>query len=62
VLIVVGGAGSLTTVQSKTALTRGSTVLIPYSAGTTTLQASERAAGDEPLRAIRCLPGNASRG
>ena len=57
VLIVVGGSGSLTTTKSETALTRGSTVLIPYSAGPTTL----RATGPDPLRAIRCLPGNASR-
>lgn len=57
VLIVVGGTGSLTTAQSEMALTRGSTVLIPYSAGATQLHA----AAHEPLRAIRCLSGNASR-
>jgi mannose-6-phosphate isomerase len=57
VLIVLGGTGSLTTAHSETALTRGSTVLIPYSAGTTTLRTS----GHESLHAIRCLPGDASR-
>lgn len=57
VLIVASGSGSLATAGSQTPLTRGSTVLIPYAAGPTTI----RTTGHEPLRAIRCLPGNASR-
>jgi mannose-6-phosphate isomerase len=55
VLIVLDGAGSLTTGQSETALARGSTVMIPYSAGPTTLHA-----GVDGLHVIRCLPGNSA--
>ena len=50
VLIVVGGVGTLTTATSRLELSRGSTVLIPYSAGPTTLRGT--------LHAIRCLPGD----
>jgi mannose-6-phosphate isomerase len=50
VLIVVGGTGTLTTSTSELELRRGSTVLIPYSAGPTTLHGS--------LHVIRCLPGD----
>jgi mannose-6-phosphate isomerase len=56
VLIVVGGSGSLTTAESDIDLARGSTVLIPFSAGPTTL----RAAADASLHVIRCLPGDPS--
>jgi mannose-6-phosphate isomerase len=52
VLIVLGGAGTLTTAVSELELHRGSTVLIPYSAGPTTLRGT--------LQAIRCLPGVSS--
>ncbi len=38
VLIVLGGEGSLTTATSQLELRRGSTVLIPYSAGPTALR------------------------
>lgn len=50
VLIVLDGEGTLTTPTSELELHRGSTVLIPYSAGPTTLQGS--------LHVIRCLPGD----
>ena len=50
VLIVLEGDGTLTTPTSELELHRGSTVLIPYSAGPTTLNGN--------LRAIRCLPGD----
>jgi len=50
VLIVIGGTGTLTTPTSELELTRGSTVLIPYSAGPTTLRGT--------LHAIQCLPGD----
>jgi mannose-6-phosphate isomerase len=50
VLIVLGGEGSLTTPTSELELRRGSTVLIPYSAGPTTLRGG--------LHAIQCLPGD----
>jgi mannose-6-phosphate isomerase len=50
VLIVLGGAGTLSTATSELELHRGSTVLIPYSAGPTTLRGT--------LHAIRCLPGD----
>jgi mannose-6-phosphate isomerase len=50
VLIVLGGTGTLTTPTSELELTRGSTVLIPYSAGPTTLRGT--------LHAIQCLPGD----
>jgi mannose-6-phosphate isomerase len=55
VLIVLSGIGSLTTAHSETALARGSTVMIPYSAGPATLHA-----GAESLQVIRCLPGNSA--
>jgi len=48
VLIVLEGAGELVTASSQTAVARGSTVLIPYSAGAVTVRGT--------LRAIRCLP------
>ncbi len=50
VLIVLAGEGSLTTARSQLELRRGSTVLIPYSAGPTALRGA--------LHAIRCLPGD----
>jgi mannose-6-phosphate isomerase len=50
VLIALGGTGTLTTPASSLELRRGSTVLIPYSAGPTTLHGA--------LRVIRCLPGD----
>jgi mannose-6-phosphate isomerase len=50
VLIVVEGTGTLTTPTSALELRRGSTVLIPYSAGPTTLRGN--------LHVIRCLPGD----
>ena len=52
VLIVLDGAGTLRTPTAELYLRRGSTVLIPYSAGPTTLHGT--------LRAIRCLPGDPS--
>ena len=52
VMIVLGGRGSLTTASSELQLSRGSTVLIPYSAGPTTLRGT--------LHAIRCLPADPS--
>ncbi len=48
VLIVVEGAGSVTTTTSALPVERGSTVLVPYSAGPVTLRGA--------MRAIRCLP------
>jgi mannose-6-phosphate isomerase len=54
VLIVLGGTGSIITARSETALARGSTVMVPYSAGPTTLRGSG-------LHVIRCLPGNSPR-
>jgi mannose-6-phosphate isomerase len=56
VLIVVDGSGSLTTAASDIELARGSTVLIPFSAGPTTLRATTGAS----LHVIRCLPGDPS--
>jgi mannose-6-phosphate isomerase len=50
VLIVLDGEGTLTTPTSELALRRGSTVLIPYSAGPTTVRGN--------LHVIRCLPGD----
>ncbi|HZV27806.1 MAG TPA: class I mannose-6-phosphate isomerase [Acidothermaceae bacterium] len=50
VLIVLDGEGTLITATSELELHRGSTVLIPYSAGPTTLRGS--------LHVIRCLPGD----
>jgi mannose-6-phosphate isomerase len=52
VLIVLGGTGTLSTATSELELRRGSTVLIPYSAGPATLRGT--------LHAIRCLPGDAA--
>jgi mannose-6-phosphate isomerase len=48
ILIVLEGAGVLETAASRTELARGSTILIPYSAGPTTVRGR--------LRAVRCLP------
>ena len=48
VLIVLEGAGSVVTAKSKVPVERGSTVLVPYSAGSLELRGA--------LRAIRCLP------
>jgi mannose-6-phosphate isomerase len=48
ILVVLDGTGALHTANSNADVARGSTVLIPYSAGTTTLRGQ--------LRAIRCLP------
>jgi mannose-6-phosphate isomerase len=48
ILIVLDGAGTVQTANSSIDVARGSTVLIPYSAGTTTLRGQ--------LRAVRCLP------
>jgi mannose-6-phosphate isomerase len=50
VLIVLEGEGTLTTPVSELDVHRGSTVLIPYSAGPTTLNGN--------LHVIRCLPGD----
>jgi mannose-6-phosphate isomerase len=50
VLIVLDGAGTLTNSTSELEVRRGSTVLIPYSAGPATLHGA--------LHAIRCLPGD----
>jgi mannose-6-phosphate isomerase len=50
VLIVLGGDGTISTPTSELELRRGSTVLIPYSAGPTTLRGN--------LHVIRCLPGD----
>ena len=52
VLIVVEGAGSVVTAKSELPVERGSTVLIPYSAGPVELRGA--------MRAIRCLPPTAS--
>ncbi|HTC69069.1 MAG TPA: mannose-6-phosphate isomerase, partial [Acidothermaceae bacterium] len=54
VLIVLEGTGSLATAHSEMALARGATVMIPYSAGPTTLRSTG-------LHVIRCLPGNSTR-
>jgi mannose-6-phosphate isomerase len=48
VLIVVEGAGSVTTTASVLPVKRGSTVLVPYSAGPVELRGA--------MRAMRCLP------
>jgi mannose-6-phosphate isomerase len=48
ILIVLDGVGTLQTAGSSIDIARGSTVLVPYSAGTTTMRGQ--------LRAIRCLP------
>jgi mannose-6-phosphate isomerase len=48
ILIVLDGVGTLQTKGSSIDVGRGSTVLVPYSAGTATLRGQ--------LRAIRCLP------
>jgi mannose-6-phosphate isomerase len=50
VLIVLAGSGTLTTSTSELDISRGSTVLMPYSAGPATLRGT--------LHAIRCLPGD----
>ena len=50
VLIALDGEGTLTTPTSELDLRRGSTVLIPYSAGPTTLNGN--------LHVLRCLPGD----
>jgi mannose-6-phosphate isomerase len=50
VLIVLEGEGTVSTPKSELEVRRGSTVLIPYSAGPTTLNGN--------LHVIRCLPGN----
>jgi mannose-6-phosphate isomerase len=50
VLIVLEGDGTLKTPNSELEVHRGSTVLIPYSAGPTTLTGN--------LHVIRCLPGD----
>ena len=50
VLIVLDGEGSVSTSRSELELHRGSTVLIPYSAGPTTLNGN--------LRVIQCVPGD----
>jgi mannose-6-phosphate isomerase len=50
VLIVLDGTGTLTTPASELELHRGSTVLIPYSAGPTALRGN--------LHVLRCLPGD----
>jgi mannose-6-phosphate isomerase len=50
VLIVLEGEGTLTTATSELELRRGSTVLIPYSAGPTTVHGN--------VHVIRCLPGD----
>jgi mannose-6-phosphate isomerase len=48
VLIVLDGTGTLETASSQTPVARGSTVLIPYSAGDLTVRGE--------LHALRCLP------
>jgi mannose-6-phosphate isomerase len=50
VLIVLGGTGTITTARSQLDVGRGSTVLIPFSAGLTTLHGE--------LHVLRCLPGD----
>jgi mannose-6-phosphate isomerase len=50
VLIALDGTGTLSTPTSELELRRGSTVLIPYSAGPTALRGN--------LHVIRCLPGD----
>ena len=50
VLIVLEGEGTLNTPTSELELRRGSTVLIPYSAGPTTLNGN--------LHVLQCLPGD----
>jgi mannose-6-phosphate isomerase len=49
VLIVTAGTGALTTKLSRTPVRRGSTVLVPWSAGVVAL--------DGDFTALRCLPG-----
>jgi len=48
VLIVLDGAATLETAGSQTPVARGSTVLIPFSAGEVTMRGE--------LHAVRCLP------